>query len=170
LDLKLAFWVTLGIPISFLAGLWMLPHLDVSINMISLFGFIMVLGIVVDDAIIVGENIFRKYEEGMAPETGSIEGAVEVGRPVVFAVLTTVVAFWPLLSGTGTMGKIMRNIPWLSSWCSWASLVESLMILPAHLNRSRGRSTQAQIRKPRKEKIISRGLKWVIRKPYNKNW
>ncbi|MBT3259714.1 MAG: efflux RND transporter permease subunit, partial [Deltaproteobacteria bacterium] len=68
LDLKLAFWVTLGIPISFLTGLWLLPRFDVSINMISLFGFIMVLGIVVDDAIIVGENVFRKYEEGMDPQ------------------------------------------------------------------------------------------------------
>jgi len=167
LDLKLAFWVTLGIPISFLAGLWMLPHLDVSINMISLFGFIMVLGIVVDDAIIVGENIFRKYEEGMSPQKGSIEGAVEVGRPVIFAVLTTVAAFWPLLSGTGIMGKIMRNIPLVVIVVLMGSLVESLVILPSHLNRSRARKTRRRL-KPRKEKIISRGLKWVIRGPYNR--
>ena len=167
LDLKLAFWVTLGIPISFLAGLWMLPHLDVSINMISLFGFIMVLGIVVDDAIIVGENIFRKYEEGMGPQKGSIAGAVEVGRPVIFAVLTTVVAFWPLLSGTGTMGKIMRNIPLVVIVVLMGSLVESLVILPSHLNRS-GRRKARRGRKPKKEKAISRGLKWFIRGPYDR--
>ena len=167
LDLKLAFWVTLGIPISFLAGLWMLPHLDVSINMISLFGFIMVLGIVVDDAIIVGENIFRKYEEGMGPQKGSIEGAVEVGRPVIFAVLTTVVAFWPLLSGTGTMGKVMRNIPLVVILVLMGSLVESLVILPSHLNRS-GRRKARRRRKPGKEKAISRGLKWFIGGPYDR--
>ena len=99
LDIRLAFWVTLGIPISFLSGLWMLPRFDISINMVSLFAFIMVLGIVVDDAIIVGENIFRRHEEGEGPLKGAVDGAVEVGRPVIFAVLTTVVAFWPLLLG-----------------------------------------------------------------------
>ncbi len=167
LDLKLAFWVTLGIPISFLSGLWMLPKFDVSINMISLFAFIMVLGIVVDDAIIVGENIFRKYEEGMGPESGSIEGAVEVGRPVVFAVLTTVAAFWPLLSGGGTMGKIMRNLPIVVILVLLGSLVESLVILPAHLNRSRERKNRRDL-KPKKEKWMSRGLKKVINGPYNR--
>ena len=134
----------------------MLPRFDVSINMISLFGFIMVLGIVVDDAIIVGENIFRKYEEGMTPETGSIEGTVEVGRPVIFAVLTTVVAFWPLLSGTGNMGKVMRNIPIVVILVLLASLVECLVILPSHLNRSRLHSTRRRSR-PKKEKIIPEG-------------
>jgi multidrug efflux pump subunit AcrB len=167
LDLKLAFWVTLGIPISFLAGLWVLPYFDVSINMISLFGFIMVLGIVVDDAIVIGENIFRKYEEGMESLKGAIDGAVEVGVPVVFAVLTTVAAFWPLLSGTGNMGKIMRNIPIVVILVLLGSLVESLAILPSHLNRSRGRKVRHQL-KPKKEKLISRGLKWVIRGPYTK--
>ncbi len=165
LDFKLAFWVTLGIPISFLAGLWMLPRFDVSINMISLFGFIMVLGIVVDDAIIVGENVFRKYEEGMDPQPGSINGAVEVGRPVVFAVLTTVAAFWPLLSGTGNMGKIMRNIPIVVILVLLGSLVESLMILPAHLSRSWERKAGRRL-KPKREKLVSRGLKWIIRGPY----
>ena len=167
LDVKLAFWVTLGIPISFLAGLWMLPYFDVSINMISLFGFIMVLGIVVDDAIVIGENVFRKYEEGMDPQEGSIEGAVEVGVPVIFAVLTTVAAFWPLLSGTGNMGKIMRNIPIVVILVLLGSLVESLVIPPAHLNRSRKRKIRHRS-KQRKEKWVSRGLKWFIRGPYTK--
>jgi len=148
--------VTLGIPISFLAGLWMLPRFDVSINMISLFGFIMVLGIVVDDAIIVGENVFRKYEEGMDPESGAIDGTVEVGRPVVFAVLTTVAAFWPLLSGTGNMGKVMRNIPIVVILVLLGSLVESLVILPAHLNRSRERKTRRSS-KPKKRKAGVKG-------------
>ena len=165
LDIRLAFWVTLGIPISFLSGLWMLPKFDISINMISLFAFIMVLGIVVDDAIIVGENVFRKHEEGLGPLKGSVEGTVEVGKPVIFAVLTTVVAFWPLLLGGGTMGKVMRNLPIVVILVLMGSLVESLLILPAHLNRSMERKTR-RARRPRKEKPMARGLKWVIRKPY----
>jgi len=165
LDIRLAFWVTLGIPISFLAALWMLPQFDVSINMISLFAFISVLGIVVDDAIIVGENIFRKHEEGEGPLRSAVNGTVEVGRPVIFAVLTTVVAFWPLLLGTGTMGKVMRNLPIVVILVLMGSLVESLLILPAHLNRSRKRFAGRR-KKPEKEKRVSRGLKWVIRKPY----
>ncbi len=167
LDVRLAFWVTLGIPISFAAGLWMLPHLDVSINMISLFAFIMVLGIVVDDAIIVGENVFSKQEAGYGSMPAAVEGAVEVGRPVVFAVLTTVVAFFPLLLGSGMMGKIMRNIPVVIILVLMGSLVESLLILPAHLERSRRRRV-IRGRPEKKEKAVSRALKWVIRGPYDR--
>jgi multidrug efflux pump subunit AcrB len=111
LNVRLAFWVTLGIPISFAFGLIFLPYNDVSINMISLFAFIMVLGIVVDDAIIVGENVFRRQEAGMGRLAASVEGTLEVGRPVIFSVLTTMVAFAPLLTAGGTMGNFMRNIP-----------------------------------------------------------
>ncbi|MDY6836875.1 MAG: efflux RND transporter permease subunit [Thermodesulfobacteriota bacterium] len=165
LNVRLAFWVTLGIPISFAAGIWALPKFDVSINMISLFAFITVLGIVVDDAIVVGENIFRKHDEGLKGLDGAVQGASEVGRPVIFAVLTTVVAFWPLLMGTGTMGKVMRNIPIVVILVLLGSLVESLLILPAHLARSRYNSTSRHVG-PRKEKGVARGLNWVIRGPY----
>ncbi len=165
LELRLAFWVTLGIPISFAAGLWMLPQFDVSINMISLFAFIMVLGIVVDDAIIVGENVFSKQEQGQGSMEAAVEGAVEVGRPVVFAVLTTMVAFFPLLLGSGMMGKVMRNIPFVIILVLLGSLVESLLILPAHLERSRRRQALRGTRASR-EKVTSRALKWVIRSPY----
>jgi multidrug efflux pump subunit AcrB len=167
LDLRLAFWVTLGIPISFAAGLWLLPHFDVSINMISLFAFIMVLGIVVDDAIIVGENIFTKQEAGYGSMSAAVEGALEVGRPVIFAVLTTVVAFFPLLLGSGMMGKIMRNIPVVIILVLLGSLVESLLILPAHLERSRRRRL-ARGGPEKREKATSRALKWVIQGPYNR--
>jgi len=160
LDAGLAFWVALGIPISFLGGIMLLPHLDVSINMISLFAFIMVLGIVVDDAIIVGENIFRKRASVGDPLRASIDGALEVGRPVVFAVLTTVAAFWPLLLGTGTMGKFMRNIPIVVIVVLMGSLVESLLILPSHLAIWRVRD--------RKEKIVTRMLQWVTQGPYKR--
>ena len=164
LNVRLAFWVTLGIPISFAAGILALPRFDVSINMISLFAFITVLGIVVDDAIVIGENIFRKHDEGLKGLEGAVQGAVEVGRPVVFAVLTTIVAFWPLLMGTGTMGKVMRNIPIVVILVLLGSLVEALLILPAHLARSKYNSVPSE-GSPKKEKAVARGLKWVISGP-----
>ena len=133
LNLRLAFWVTLGIPISFLFSLMLLPWQDVSINMISLFAFIMVLGIVVDDAIIIGENIHSKNEEGVPALEASTSGAMEVGLPVIFSVLTTMVAFWPLLLGGGMMGRVMRNLPIVVILVLLGSLVESLLILPSHL-------------------------------------
>jgi multidrug efflux pump subunit AcrB len=163
LNLKLAFWVTLGIPISFMVGLMLLPRFDISINMISLFAFIMVLGIVVDDAIVVGENIFRRHEEGLSPLDGAVQGTLEVGRPVVFAVLTTVAAFWPLLLGSGTMGKLMRNIPVVVILVLLGSLVECLLILPAHLVGSKAGTKGA-----RGEKYTARWLKWFIKGPYAK--
>lgn len=165
MDIKLAFWVTLGIPISFACGLFLLPYFDVSINMVSLFAFIMVLGIVVDDAIIIGENIYRKQEAGLPPLKAAVEGAVEVGRPVIFSVLTTMVAFWPLILAGGVMGRIMRNIPLVVIVVLAGSLIESLYILPAHLNRSaaKRRSKPSEIAQ---KKLTARGLQWVIRKPY----
>ncbi len=165
MNLRLAFWVTLGIPISFAAGLMALPQVDVSINMISLFAFIMVLGIVVDDAIIIGENIFRKQEQGLPPLKAAVEGALEVGRPVIFSVLTTIVAFWPLLLAGGFMGKIMRNIPLVVMLVLAGSLIESLFILPAHLERSAAKAAR-RTSGGYKEKRTARWLKQFIAGPY----
>jgi multidrug efflux pump subunit AcrB len=162
LNARLAFWVTLGIPISFMAGLMLLPTFGVSINMISLFAFIMVLGIVVDDAIVVGENIFRRQEEGLEPLEGAVAGALEVGRPVIFAVLTTVAAFYPLLLGSGVMGKLIRNIPTVVILVLLGSLVECLLILPAHLVSSKHRAKRSI-----EEKRTARWLKWFISRPYS---
>jgi len=167
MNVRLAFWVTLGIPISFAACLLVLPYFDVSINMISLFAFIMVLGIVVDDAIIIGENIYRKQEEGYSSFQASVEGAVEVGRPVIFSVLTTIVAFWPLMMAAGTMGKLMRNIPIVVMLVLAGSLVESLFILPAHLERSASKAAARNTR-PAKEKRTARWLKRMINGPYSR--
>ena len=140
LELRLAFWVSLGIPISFLGAIMLMPGLDVTANVVSTFAFIMVLGIVVDDAIIVGENIFRHQERGGSRLQGAIRGAQEIATPVVFAVLTTVAAFSPLLFVLGMMGKMMIFIPLVVIPCLLFSLVESLNILPAHLaHRSPGR-------------------------------
>ena len=131
---RLAFWVSLGIPISFLGAFWLMPVMDVSINLLSLFAFIVVLGIVVDDAIIVGENIFKRHEKGDAGVGGSSRGVNEVAVPVIFGVLTTIAAFLPLLFVAGLMGKFMRVIPIIVIWTLVFSLIESLLILPAHLS------------------------------------
>jgi len=167
LNIRLSFWVTLGIPISFLAGLATLPYLDVTINMISLFAFIMVLGIVVDDAIIIGENIFQKQEKGLAPLNAAIQGTVEVGRPVIFSVLTTMVAFAPLLMATGMMGKFMRSIPIVIIVVLFGSLIESLFILPCHLSRSKP-ARHRQDSSPKKEKRMARWMRAFINGPYLK--
>lgn len=167
LNLRLAFWVTLGIPISFAASLILLPTYDVSLNMVSLFAFIMVLGIVVDDAIIVGENVFRHSEQGAPPLTAAVEGTLEVGRPVVFSVLTTIAAFWPLLQAGGTMGKMMQNIPLVVMLVLAASLVESLFILPAHLARSKSTRRAADPAAARSN-VVARGLKRFVDGPYRR--
>jgi multidrug efflux pump subunit AcrB len=133
LDLKLALWVTMGIPVSFLGAMMLMPAMGVSLNMISLFAFILVLGIVVDDAIVVGEAIYYERERGAKGVSAAIKGVKSVAMPVVFSVLTTVVAFAPLLSVPGTSGKIMRVIPIIVILILMISLFESLFLLPSHL-------------------------------------
>ena len=134
LNLRLAFWTTMGIPISFLGGFWLVPYFDVTINMISLFAFIIVLGIVVDDAIVVGENIYEYLQKGMKPLDAAIRGVREMAVPVTFAIITSVAAFAPLLFVAGNMGKVMRQIPIVVISVLIMSLVEALLILPAHLS------------------------------------
>ena len=164
LDLRLALWVSLGIPISFLGAVALMPTLDVSINMMSLFAFVLVLGIVVDDAIIVGENIFRHQEDHGDGLRGSIEGAQEISKPVIFAVLTTVAAFTPLLFVPGMMGKMFRLIPLIVIPCLLFSLIESLGILPAHLSHMKKPGPPGAWR--RFQGLFANGLKLFIRKVY----
>ncbi len=137
LDLRLAFWTTMGIPISFLGAFWLIPLFDVSINMISLFAFIMSLGLVVDDAIVIGENIFTYRQQGMDRISAAIKGVKEMSMPVVLAVLTTMFAFMPLAYTSGIMGKILRIMPIVVISVLAVSLVEALLILPAHLSSKR---------------------------------
>ncbi len=133
LRFRLAMWVTFGIPVSFLGTLWLMPAMDASISLITLFAFIVVLGIVVDDAIVLGENIYTHQEKYGPGIKSTISGALEVGRPVIFGVLTTVAAFYPLLAIEGNTGKILRYIPIIVMPTLLFSLVECLFILPAHL-------------------------------------
>ncbi len=134
LEARLAFWVTLGIPISFAGSLLFFPVTDVSINMISLFAFIITLGMVVDDAIVVGEAIYKQRMDGKGRLESAIGGAKEVAQPVVFAILTSCVAFAPMLMVPGPMGKFFRVVPIVVIAVLMISLVESLLILPAHLS------------------------------------
>lgn len=147
----LAFWVGMGIPISFLGSLLFLPGADVSINMISLFAYIITLGIVVDDAIVVGENIYEHRLRGDDCTIASVRGAREIAMPVVFSVLTTVAAFAPMLFVQGVWGKVMRNIPIVVIIVFIISLFESLFILPAHLSQVRTNNCI-----PKKTGILSR--------------
>ena len=137
LRFRLAFWVSLGIPISFLGTFWLMPSLDVSISMISLFAFIVVLGIVVDDAILIGENIHAHHERGTPGLKGSVAGAIEMAKPVTFAVATSIAAFAPLIFVSGNTGKIMKFIPLIVIPTLFFSLIESLFILPKHLSHLR---------------------------------
>jgi multidrug efflux pump subunit AcrB len=133
LELRLAIWVMAGMAVSFIGGILFLPMVGVSINMISLFGFLMVLGIVVDDAVVVGENVFELRQQGLGPVEAAIRGTREVGGPVIFSILTNVVAFVPLLFIPGETGKFWRPLPIVVIVVLLLSLFEALFILPAHL-------------------------------------
>ncbi len=133
LELRLAFWVMLGIPISFLGTFLFMDAMDVSINMITMFAFLIALGIVVDDAIVVGENIYHYHQEGMPFLQAAIRGAREITMPVTFSILTNIVAFMPLYFVPGDMGKFFKNIPMIVCTTFVISLVEAVYILPAHL-------------------------------------
>jgi multidrug efflux pump subunit AcrB len=137
LRLRLAFWVTMGIPIAFLGALMTLALLGVSINMMSMFAFIVALGLVVDDAIIVGENAARHQSRGGDPVDATVAGVLEVSVPVVIAVLTTMLFIAPCLSLPTTMGKITYSLGVVVIACLAFSLVEALLILPAHLAHGR---------------------------------
>ncbi len=139
LEIRLALWVMLGLPVSFLGAMFIMPWLGVSINMISLFAFILALGIVVDDAIIVGENIYEHRQQGKNYARAAMDGTLEVSTPVMFSILTTIAAFMPLVFIGGVMGKFMKAIPLVVISILVVSLVESLFVLPAHLSLGRRR-------------------------------
>jgi multidrug efflux pump subunit AcrB len=169
LKLRLSFWTSLGIPISFLGTFALMPYFDISVNMISLFAFIVVLGIVVDDAIVVGENIYSQYESGKSGVRAAVDGALEMCVPVCFAVFTSVAAFTPMLAVPGTMGKIFKVIPLVVISTLLFSLFECLFILPAHLSHLKHRK-----KKPRGFPVLwdkfrvsfDKGLKTFINRVY----
>ncbi len=170
LNIRLAFWVSLGIAVSFMGAFLALDYMDQTINMISLFGFIMTLGIVVDDAIVVGENVYSHYGRGKPPAAAVVDGLKEVGAPVVMAVSTTIVAFCPLLFIAGLMGKFIAVMPMAVIAILIMSLFEALVILPSHLHHA---LVHSEIKSRRltswHERVRSRveaGLNFVIDKLY----
>jgi len=164
----LAFWVSVGVPISFLGALAVMPQLDVTLNLVSMFGFILVLGIVVDDAIVTGENVYTHLQRHGDGVRAAIEGTKEIATPVTFGVLTTVAAFSPLLMIDGTRGKIFAHIPLVVIPVLLFSLIESKFVLPSHLQYMKLRSTES---KPniliRLQQKISGGLEHFIDRVFN---
>ena len=170
LDFRLAMWVMLGIPISFFGAIIFLPSLGVSINMMSLFAFILALGILVDDAIVVGESIFEQRQRGKPYAQAAIDGVIDVATPVVFSILTTIAAFSPLLFISGIMGKFMKAIPLVVISLLIISLVECLLVLPAHLSngKKRGKSIWIFAGIERVRHAFSQRLKKFIHGPYKR--
>jgi multidrug efflux pump subunit AcrB len=170
LRLKLAFWVMMGLPVCFLGTFWVmtLPFMDISINMITLFGFIVVLGIVVDDAIVIGENVYTVTRNEGQTVDNVIKGAKEVATAATFGVLTTVVAFMPMLMIPGVDGKIWSQIGIVIIVCLIFSLIESKLILPSHL-------AHMKIQYHREGKVgpissvqraVTHGMEWFVRVVY----
>ncbi|EIM62768.1 efflux RND transporter permease subunit [Desulfobacter postgatei] len=134
LEIRLAFWVSMGIPVSFLGSFIFLSAADFTINMVSMFAFIVTLGIVVDDAIVVGENIYYCRRQGMGFLDAATQGTKTVAVPVFFSVATNMVTFMPIMYIPGEMGKIFKTMPLVVAAVFGVSLIESLFILPAHLS------------------------------------
>ena len=137
LEIRLAFWVMMGIPVSFLGCMLLMPAADLSINMMTMFAFIVALGIVVDDAIVVGENVYHYQQEGLDGPESAIRGTNEVCGPVGFSILTNIVAFIPLMVMPGMMGRVIGMLPIVIMFVFSISWVESLYILPSHLSHMR---------------------------------
>ena len=134
LEPRLAFWVSMGIPISIIGSFLILFFAGGSINMVSMFAFIITLGIVVDDAVVVGENIFYKRQAGLAPLQAAVEGVREMSAPVLIAVATNIIAFLPLLFVSGSTGRFFAILPAVVISVFLISLLECLYVLPAHLS------------------------------------
>ena len=165
-----AAWVFISIPVSFLGGLAIMPELGLTLNTVSLFAFILVLGIVVDDAIVTGENIYTHLKRGTDPLQAAIQGTQEVAVPVTFGVLTTVVAFAPLLMVEGVRGQIFAQIPLIVIPVLLVSLVESKLILPAHLRHLKAAPPPSAKRRVNPwlqlQRAIADGLELAVRRYY----
>ena len=165
LEPRLAFWVMLGIPISILGAFLFLPISGASINMISLFAFLVTLGIIVDDAVVVGENIYEKRQEGMNTLDAAIFGAREIAGPVFFAVTTNMVAFLPMFFVPGGEGKLFMQIPAVTIAVFFVSLIESIFVLPAHLAHQ-GADTVFWRIVSAPSRLFGKGLHWHIQTIY----
>ena len=165
LNFRIAFITALGIPVSFLVAIILIHYLGYTINMISLFAFLIALGMIVDDAIIVTENIYRHMENGVDREQAALMGSKEVFWPVVASTCTTVAAFLPMFGVSGTLGKFIEVIPVVVSAALIGSLIEAFVILPAHsaeflrLNKKRPKSNPFWNQALEKYLLL---LKWAL--------
>lgn len=143
LRVRLALWVSAGIPVAIFGALAWFPSMDLSLSTLSLMGLLLSLGVVVDDAIVVGERIYTKEQQGLDSRAAAIAGTSEVAVPVFFGVLTTIAAFLPMLSVNSNLGQFFLSIGWTVVLCLIFSIIESQLILPSHLahrKRERGKS------------------------------
>jgi multidrug efflux pump subunit AcrB len=168
LEIKLAFWVMLGIPVCFLGAMALIntPYIDASLNMISIFGFILVLGIVVDDAIIMGESAYTEQEKYGHSVESVVNGVYKVSTPATFGVLTTIVAFAPTLFVQGVFGAFPEACGWVVMLCLCFSLVESKWILPAHLAHSKPTRNRLLLRVDRIQEAANRRLSHFVKHHY----
>lgn len=155
LDLKLAFWVALGIPISLLGACAVLLQFDQTLNMLSLFSFLIALGIVVDDAIVVGENVYTHRAMGKTPLQAAMDGTIEVVPSVFSSVATTVFAFVPMFFVTGVMGKFFAVMPLAVIAILTISLLEACFVLPCHLAHDSGKASPLT-------RGLNRGTNWAL--------
>ena len=166
----LAFWIVVGVPVAFAGGVLMMPWFGITANIMSLFGFIIAVGIVVDDAIVTGENIYSKFRSGSPPLEAAVQGTHEVAVPVTFGALTTMVAFIPLHFFEGAWGDFAKQIPPIVAPVLLFSLVETKLILPAHLKHLRVASATNAF--ARFQTRIANGLEWFVERVYQPtlNW
>ncbi|MEZ5567807.1 MAG: efflux RND transporter permease subunit [Halioglobus sp.] len=168
LEIKLAFWVMLGIPVCFLGAMAMIntPYIHASLNMISIFGFILVLGIVVDDAIIMGESAYTEQEENGYSIESVVSGVYRVATPATFGVLTTIMAFAPSLFIDGVFGAFPKACGWVVILCLVFSLIESKWILPAHLAHSRPTRNRVLLQIDHVQEAVNRALRRFVEDRY----
>lgn len=161
----LAFWVTLGIPVAFAGGFIMMPFFGMTANVMSIFGFIIVIGLVVDDAIVTAENVYFKLKNGIDPLEAATEGTIEVTTPVTFGAITTIVAFIPLMFFDGFYGSFTKQIPPVVAAVLVFSLIESKLALPSHLKHLRVKRTRLNLFE-RFQKHIADGLEKFVDRCY----
>ena len=166
MSLRLAFWVAAGLPVSMLGTMILVQMTGLTINAVSLFGLILVIGILVDDAIVVGENVYAHLEEGKTPVQAAIDGTVEVLPAVLAAVFTTMLAFTPLFFLGGLTGKFIYMIPAVVIAALTLSLIESLLILPPHLAHSLSARGSVEHKSNRVRDALDAGFQWINKTLY----
>lgn len=163
LRLRLAIWVAVGIPVSFLGTLYVVDQFDMSLNMITMFSLIMALGIIVDDAIVIGENIYAHFVRGTPAVEAAVRGTQEVGLGVLASMLTTVAVFMPLIAMQGEIGKVLRVMPIGVITALAVSLAEAFLVLPNHLRHSLDKASK---RPTRARAAIDRFVQWLTEDVY----